>query len=59
LLVSFFTAGGAQAAPAGGQAALASSLGVRGTVAVDVPAGQEACTVQGFVTLDFLDAMRF
>jgi hypothetical protein len=59
LLVSFFTAGGAQGATASGPAALAPSLGVRGTVAIDVPAGAEGCVAQGFVNLEFLDAMRF
>ncbi|HLK10649.1 MAG TPA: PKD domain-containing protein [Candidatus Binatia bacterium] len=59
LLVSFFTAGGAQGATSGAQAALATALGVRGTLAVDVPAGSEACTVLGVVNLEFLDSMRF
>ncbi len=59
LLVSFFTAGGAQGPGAGGPAALAPSLGVRGTVAIDVPAGAGGCAVEGFVNLEFLDAMRF
>ncbi len=59
LLVSFFTAGGAQEPTGGGPAVLASSLGVRGTVAIDVPAGAEGCAVKGFVNLEFLDAMRF
>jgi hypothetical protein len=32
---------------------------VRGTVAIDVPAGAGGCAVEGFVNLEFLDAMRF
>jgi hypothetical protein len=67
LLVSFLTSGTGVpyrsrtdcSRPAGASPALPTALQVQGTVAIDVPAGSGACTVRGFVNLEFLDSMRF
>ncbi len=67
LLVSFLTSGTGVpyrsrtdcSRPVGVSPPLPTALQVQGTVAIDVPAGSGACTVRGFVNLEFLDAMRF
>src|SRR5579871_4886780 len=67
LLVSFLTSGTGVpyvsntdcSRPPGVQPGLPVALQAQGTVAVDVPAGSGACTVLGFVNLEFLDSMRF
>jgi hypothetical protein len=67
LLVSFLTSGTGVpyrsstdcSRPPGATPALPIGFQVQGTVAVDVPAGSGACTVLGFVNLEFLDSMRF
>lgn len=51
VLVSFFTSGG--------NAALASNLLARGTVAVFSPAGSNSCSVQGLVNLEAVDQLTF
>jgi hypothetical protein len=50
VLVSFFTPPGV---------ALSPSLRIQGTVALESPAGQNTCTILGYVNLDALEQLTF